>query len=72
MPNGLITLVREYPGLFAVMAVVGVAGVATMFLDYRGQKKQTDEQILAARQREAIKKANEWYERDEPRLHWWT
>lgn len=74
MPNALLSLAREYPGLFAVLAMVGVAGITTMALDYRGARKarKSDEEILADRRRAAIRKANQWYERDnEPRFHWW-
>lgn len=75
MPNALLQLAREYPGLFAVMAVVGVAGLLSMYLDYRGAKRQrplTDEQKLERRNRERLRLVNEQYENDhEPRLHWW-
>ena len=65
---------RAYPALFAALVVIGVAGVTIMALDYRGQKKLTDEEIIAQRQRQARDKANEWYENEssEPRLHWWN
>lgn len=75
MPNALQHFARAHPALFAALVVIGVAGVTTMFLDYRGQRKRhTDEEILAARRREAIRKANQWYENEssEPRLHWWS
>ncbi len=70
--TALLQLAREYPGLFAVLAVVGVAGITTIALDYRGARKarRSDEDVLAERRREAMRLVNRAYEH-EPRWHEW-
>lgn len=66
---------RDYPIMAALLAILAVAALFVMADEYRrnvNAARRTDEGILAARRREAIRLANRHYENDEPRLHWWS